>query len=211
MRDFLRQIYAGKTLGRILLNEQIARSCRDLSGQVVDLAGGGGASYYDYLPKHISIIRTNYTPHGTDLVVDFNKPLPFADQSLDAVLLFNALYIAEDRDFLLSEIKRVLKPGGRAFVSMPFIYNEMKEPHDFCRLTHEGLEVECRRAGFSGVSITRLGERVSAAANLLHPLFVFNTVRLIVYSKALFLDRLIPVSLKQRYPTPIQYFCILTK
>lgn len=209
--NFITQIYAGKTLGRILLNWKIAESCRDLSGVVVDLAGGGSASYYDFVPKGVSIIRTNYTANGTDLVVDFNKRLPFEDSSLDAVLLFNALYIAEDRAFVLNEIRRVLKTGGRAFISMPFLYNEMKEPHDFCRLTHEGLEYEFHRAGFEKISLTRLGERASASVNLLHPLFFFKTIRLVFYSVALLFDKLIPTSLKRSHPAPIQYFCVVTK
>lgn len=208
--DFIRQIYSGKTLGRILLNWHIANACKDISGHVVDIAGGGNASYYAYLPSTISVVRTNYTNEGcsVDTVVDFNKPLPFPDRSIDAVLLFNALYIAEDYRVLLRELQRVVKKGGGVFISMPFLYNEMKEPHDFCRLTYEGLEHVCREAGFSEVSVTRLGERVSASVNLLHPLFLLNTIRLFIYALALFLDFCIPQSLKRKYPSPIQYFCV---
>ena len=43
--------------------------------------------------------------------------LPFADRSLDVVLLFEAIYYLPDADAFLSEASRVLRPGGRLLIS----------------------------------------------------------------------------------------------
>ncbi len=207
--DFVRQIYAGKTIGRILLNWEIVALREKVRGKVVDLAGGLEASYYRYLPANISVTRTNYHPGSSiDQVIDLNTRLPFEDNSFDTVLFFNAIYILDDHEATLREIRRILRPHGTLLLSSPFLYNEMPEPHDYMRFTSEGLSRVLASTGFVSVSIHRFGERITAAANLLHPLFYFNTVRFVVYSIALFLDRVIPRSLARRYPSPIGYVCV---
>ena len=53
---------------------------------------------------------------GVDLTLleaDFNAPLPFADASFDAVTSRLALMAADDAVATLTELRRVLEPGGR--------------------------------------------------------------------------------------------------
>lgn len=210
--SFFRQVFAGKTIGRILFNEAVEKHCSGLSGRVVDLAGGGSPSYRKFLPQGVALISTDYKKGpGVDLVVNLNDPLPFEDNSEEFLLCFNAIYILEDRVLFLREIFRTLRPGGKLFLSSPFISNEMSEPHDYVRLTQEGLRREFLCAGFSDVSITPYGERATAAAFLLHPILHFNTLRYFVYVLAIFLDRMTPVRLKESHPAPIGYFVVARK
>ena len=51
-----------------------------------------------------------------------------------------------------------------------------------------------------------MGERATAATQLLHPFFLFNIVRMFVYPLALILDKLIPRSVTDAHPSPIGYF-----
>lgn len=209
---FIQQVLAGKSIGRILFNRAVEKHCRDLSGRVVDLAGGVSPSYRQVLPTGIELVTTEYqSGKGADIVVDLNRPLPFADASESTFLCFNAIYILEDRQAFFREVYRALAPRGRLFLSSPFMTNEMPEPHDYIRLTREGLEKEFRNAGFTDISITAYGERATAAAYLLHPLFYFSIVRLVAYAIALFVDRLIPLSLKIHHPAPIGYFVVAKK
>jgi len=210
--DFTRQVFRSKTIGRILFNRQVHRHCAGLSGVVLDLASGGSSSYDAYLPDTIEILKTDsLVRHGTTVCVDFNKPLPFPDGNFETILFFNALYIAEDRVGTLREVHRVLKKGGALYLSMPFLYSEIPEPVDYCRLTYQGLEKELQEAGFADIEIVRFGERFTAAANLLHPFFIFNAVRFVAYGLGLFLDRIIPVNVKRQHPAPLGYFCIVKK
>ncbi|MGC9605505.1 MAG: methyltransferase domain-containing protein [Minisyncoccia bacterium] len=212
MSDFIRQVFAGKTIGRILFNRQAALRCKDLKGEVLDAAGGGGGSYLRYIPNDAAVTRVDAKGGpGVDKVIDLNKKLPFVDRSFDAILFFNAIYIIRDRKQLFQEFRRILKDAGALFLSSSFIYNEMPEPHDYCRLTKEGLEEELHSAGFADVSVWRYGERFTAAASLLSPFFVFNTIRLFAYSLAVLADRCIPGSLKERHPAPLGYFSIARK
>ncbi len=196
----------GKTIGRIFFNEAVRTQCAHLSGRVLDLAGGASPSYLRLLPAGIDLVRTDIAASEGVAPVDINARLPFPDSSFDTVLLFNALYAAEDPASLAREIRRVLKPGGMWFFASPFVANEMPEPHDYARFTAEGLERLCRTAGFSAITIERMGERATAAAQLMHPFFLLNIFRALMFPLALLLDALIPRSVRTAHPTPIGYF-----
>lgn len=206
LSTLVRGALSGKTIGRTLFNAALARHAKDVHGRVLDIAGGAAPSYLPLLPKEIDLVRSDVTPSPGVVTLDMNQPLPFADRSFDAVLLFNALYAADEPAALAREIHRVLKDGGTWYLASPFIANEMPEPHDYVRFTGEGLERLCRRAGFAEVSIERVGERASSAVQLTHPFYLFNIVRALVYPLAIFFDGLIPQRARQAHPTPLSYF-----
>lgn len=206
MTSVMREAMRGKTIGRALFNQRVRTGCANLSGRVLDLAGGASPSYLPLLPERIDLVRTDLVASPDVVAVDINAPLPFPDSSFDAVLLFNAIYVVEDPVALAREVLRVLRPAGAWLLVAPFIANEMPEPHDYVRYTGEGLERLCKNAGFSSVSVERMGARASAATQLLHPFFLFNVVRALIYPVALFFDRCVPASVRSAHPTPIGYF-----
>lgn len=210
--DFIKQIFQGKTIYRILFNWLVKDKSALISGKVVDIAGGAAASYYHYLPKDIEIIKTNCFPGpGIDQVVDFERVLPFDTNSVDTILFFNALYIIKEPEIVIREMYRILKPGGSLLIASPFIAAEMREPHDYQRLTYEGIEAVITKIGFSSYEIIRFGDRCTSCAYLLHSFFVFNIIRMVVYACALVGDYCIPRKMKNTYPAPLGYFCVAKK
>ena len=188
------------------MNKELKRVCASLAGKVLDLASGNSPSYRKYLLEELE-----YTLADIKTGIDFNKPLPFGDAVFDVVLFINALYIAKNRLAVFSEIRRVLKSGGKFVLASPFIANEMPAPDDFCRLTYQGLETELRMAGFKIKEIRRFGERFSSAVYLLDPFWYFMLVKSAVYRIALFLDKLVPTRVRSIHPVPLGYICLAEK
>ena len=56
--------------------------------------------------------------------LDFNKPFNFPENSFDLLTSAFAIYYAADLKFTFGEAHRVLKPGGRLFVSGPLPENK---------------------------------------------------------------------------------------
>ncbi|MBU2472890.1 MAG: class I SAM-dependent methyltransferase [Patescibacteria group bacterium] len=211
--NFTKEVFTGKSLGRILFNWQVQKHCQNLKGISIDLAAGSNPSYYRYwgLDKN-KVIKVDYKEkEGVDVVANLNHDLPFKDNHADNIFLFNAIYIIEEPKNLLREIRRVLKPGGIFFFNSPLINNEAPEPNDYRRLTSQGLTKLLEGSGFSNFEIIPLGERFSAGVNLWHSFFIFNFIRFFAFAKALLLDKLIPKKIKKLHPCPISYFVIAKK
>jgi ubiquinone/menaquinone biosynthesis C-methylase UbiE len=56
--------------------------------------------------------------------LDFNQPFKFADGTFNLLTSAFAIYYASDLDFTFGEAHRVLRPGGRLFVSGPLPENK---------------------------------------------------------------------------------------
>lgn len=89
--------------------------------------------------------------------------LPLGTSSIDAVVCLETLEHVADFERALGEIARVLKPGGRAFLSMPFLYPIHDAPFDHTRLTEYGWKVQLRRAGLDLCQIEPRGTALDVA------------------------------------------------
>lgn len=212
--DFIKQVFKGKSIYRILFNQQVQKHCRNLTGVCLDLAAGEEPSYHQYwsFAKGSKLIRTDYNKaKNPDLVVDLNDKISLEDKSIDNIFFFNAIYIIKEPEKLLKEINRILKKDGKLFIASPFIFNEAKETDDYRRLTSQGLGNLLKQGSFNDFQIIPFGERFTAGVHLWHSFFIFNFIRLIVFSKALLFDKLIPKKIKKLHPCPLGYFIIAKK
>ena len=74
--------------------------------------------------------------------------LPFENSEFDIVICTEVLEHVEDFENSLNEIHRVLKPGGKGIITMPFITAEHEIPYDFRRFTSYGIKREFEKFGF---------------------------------------------------------------
>lgn len=90
------------------------------------------------------------------LHVDVTK-IPSSDESQDFALALDVIEHIEDRNVLLNEMYRVLKPGGKALITVP-AHRWLWSSHDelnyhFRRYSKEMLREDLSAAGFSIKSI----------------------------------------------------------
>jgi FkbM family methyltransferase len=107
-----------------------------LPGRTLDLGGGKGASYLHLLDVRGPIVSVNLdTDMGPTLLADLNHPLPFKDAVFDDVVTLNTLEHVFEEGLAIREIVRVLRPGGRFHIGVPFLYRVHGSPDDYSRHT----------------------------------------------------------------------------
>jgi SAM-dependent methyltransferase len=112
--------------------------------------------------------------HVVDVWGDGNA-LPFATGSADCVLLSEVLEHVPRPENLLREAARVLRPGGRVLLTVPFMAPLHQLPYDYWRFTHEGLRRMLADAGLETEWIAPRGNAASAAGSMVTQ-FVLRTL-----------------------------------
>lgn len=102
---------------------------------------------------------------GVDIRADLTS-LPFPDGTIDGILCEMVLEHVPDSDAALREFRRVLKPGGRAYLAVPFLWPYHASPHDYRRWTTSGFERDL--AGFEAISVGLSGGPTTTLVNVLH-------------------------------------------
>jgi len=93
---------------------------------------------------------------GLDVRADLHH-LPFRDGCADAVVTTQTLEHVRDPRVFLREAARVLRPGGRLFLTAPQAFREHQAPHDYWRFTRYSLAMLAEEAGLGEVEVEALG------------------------------------------------------
>ncbi len=157
MNDFfhtLKHLYGGQTMLRILMNRAMRNET--LRGKVVDVGGGRHPDYFAYFKKEGApeIAAEDGSMSGINFETD---AFPYADSSVDTVILCNVLEHIYNYEHLLREIRRILKPGGQLVGFVPWWVGYHPDPHDYFRYTHEALARIFHDTEFSQASIRPIG------------------------------------------------------
>jgi glycosyltransferase involved in cell wall biosynthesis/SAM-dependent methyltransferase len=138
--------------------------------RVVDV--GAGDAPYRELFAHVEYVTCDHeaTPHAQadelDVVASADA-LPMASGSFDAVLCTQVLEHLSDPGLALCEFHRVLRPGGRLFLTAPLVWEEHEMPFDFFRYTSSGLRHLLTTAGFDDVEVAARTDSFTSIAQLL--------------------------------------------
>lgn len=155
-----------------LLGPQVPPSSLEQRADGIYLDVGAGDRWMRrHLPESCAYVALDYPitalEYGSrpDVYADAAK-LPFADSSFDGVFCLEVLEHVPHPAEVVQEIARVLRPGGKAWVSMPFLYPLHDAPRDFQRYTGHGLERDFELAGLRVVRAARKPHAVRTAGLL---------------------------------------------
>jgi SAM-dependent methyltransferase len=124
--DFFGPVYFGGLGSRAFLERY------PLDGLCLNLGSGARR----IAPGVVNIDMTTYD--AVDVVADITR-LPYGDSTVARIICDQVLEHVVHPKEVVGEIHRVLKPGGYAYISMPFMYPFHASPSDYQRYTHVGL------------------------------------------------------------------------
>lgn len=162
---------------RRLLDLQAASIWTDLSaelagavGVVLDV-GAGAQPYRQLVPQEahyraidIEEARERFGYRVPDTEYFSGGSWPVGDDAIDVVLATETLEHVADPSAFLSEARRVLAPGGRVVLTVPFAARWHYVPYDYWRFTPSSLRLLLEAAGFTDVVVVPRGNEVTVAA-----------------------------------------------
>ena len=149
-----------------------------LSGRLIDI-GCGTKPYKNllspYVTEHVGVDH-EATFHEKSHVDIFGTAyqIPVEEASFDCAICTAVLEHLEEPELALRECHRVLKDGGVAIYSVPFIWHIHEEPRDFYRFSKYGLQYLLEKVGFEILELKAL----SGFWVTFGQLFVYNVYRL---------------------------------
>ena len=72
---------------------------------------------------------------------------PYQNESFDSALCNQVLEHVFNPDEFLAEINRILKPGGKLLLTVPFVWDEHEQPYDYARYSSFGLKALLEKNG----------------------------------------------------------------
>lgn len=131
---------------------------------VYDIGGGARPKDKNEFRGYVLVdVDASYNP---DLVADIQN-LPFEDNSIPGIVCLSVLEHVDNPIKTAKELYRVLKPGGSALLSLPFIWPYHGNNHypDFWRFSNDSLRILFK--DFNNIEIAQCGSMFSVLVNLI--------------------------------------------
>lgn len=103
--------------------------------KIIDI--GCGTKPFEIFFEGKDYIGLDFQPFDESVILhDLNDPLPFENNSVDAIIISEVLEHHPDPYVLLTEVDRVITSSAKIFVSTPFALPVHGAPYDFHRYTN---------------------------------------------------------------------------
>jgi SAM-dependent methyltransferase len=128
------------------LNDEV----KTLAPEALILDVGAGHGDFADIFEEKNYYSLDIVPYAeVDLVCDLGQTIPFKTGTFDAVVLMNVLEHVYENRGLVQNIGKILKPGGKLIITVPFLLKVHQAPFDFSRYTPYYLSQLAQEAGFN--------------------------------------------------------------
>jgi SAM-dependent methyltransferase len=136
-------------------------------GRLLDLGCGKVPLYGRYRTLVSSVTCVDWAAdQHIDQECDLSQPLPFDDASFDTIILSDVLEHVPDPALLWREMARLLTPGGKILMNVPFFYWLHAHPHDYYRYTRFALARFVAQSELELLTLRPLGGLLEVMADL---------------------------------------------
>lgn len=136
--------------------------------------GSGFAPYRELFAAHTYLTSdwegTQYSPESAPDYICPADDLPLDEGSLDGLVCTQVLEHLVDPRTALAEFHRVLRPGGKLWVTTPLTWYLHELPNDYYRFTSFGLAHLVSGAGFVDLDVRPMNDSPSTIGQLLRHL-----------------------------------------
>ncbi|MBX4199193.1 methyltransferase domain-containing protein [Candidatus Parcubacteria bacterium] len=141
--------------------------------EVIDIGGKkvGKRGLFDIgkLSAHVTYVNIE-EKDAPDIIADASS-IPVADSSYDIALAGELMEHVPNPSLVLKEAYRLLKPGGKLLITVPFLYPVHADPFDYGRYTDYYWQRASDSTGFKSIHIERQGAVFAVAALMVQHIF----------------------------------------
>ena len=128
-----------------------------------------------------------------DFYCDITKKIPKDDNTYDIVICNEVLEHINEPSDALKEIYRIIKPGGKLFITTTQCHGLHQEPHNYFNYLSYGLEYILKKNKFRSINIFALGGIFHLLGKVLQ-----NTLNFTFYKKSIIRIILYPLEFALR-------------
>ena len=142
-----------------------------LSGKLIDI-GCGSKPYkklFNNCNKYIGLEIESDDQKNDDSDYTYDgKTFPFENESFDSAICSQVLEHIFEPTIFLNEINRILKKDSLIIMTVPFIWDEHEQPHDYARYTSFGLKYVLEKHNFEVLEQVKLCNDLSVIAQIIN-------------------------------------------
>ena len=154
-----------RVIVRTLIKSAIDSNLSIFQGKMIDI-GCGKMPYKKYILENSQLKHYDGLDIASAIVYDIQvRPdyewdgvtMPFGNELYDCAVATEVLEHCPDPEIILKETYRILKPGGKMFFTVPFLWNLHETPQDQYRYTPFSLKRHFENSGFHVLEMKATG------------------------------------------------------
>jgi SAM-dependent methyltransferase len=166
----LSQVWAtdrGLPVHRYYLADFLEEFHGDIAGHCMEFQEGAYCEKYGRLGvSQLDVLHVDDSNPGATIVADITKQTGIPADRFDCIVCTHVLHLIRDLDAAVTELCRILKPGGVLLVAVPGISMVGPGCGELWRFTPEGLAAVLSPAFGPSVTVRAYGNSLAAAAEL---------------------------------------------